>query len=211
MCWSRSAARHDRRASRSATISKQCSPIWKRGCARPPPTELRGSRAPARRSQAPARHRARGGRRSHRQAAQRAGKAGAYAGTKKYGDAANLPVSAIRKKTVSSALKASGVASSSGSKCTSRISTRCTARSDRPIARNRACPQSRSAVRAGSSSRRICGSRGRVGPAPRSTGREAGAAGWVEEEVSDAVSSALVAARDFRCAIAHQPLCAAPE
>ncbi|TYL88130.1 excinuclease ABC subunit UvrB [Bradyrhizobium rifense] len=37
-----------------------------------------------------------------------AGKAGAYAGTKKYGDAANLPVSAMKKKTVSSALKASG-------------------------------------------------------------------------------------------------------
>ena len=36
------------------------------------------------------------------------GKAGAYAGAKKYGDAANLPVSAMKKKTVSSALKASG-------------------------------------------------------------------------------------------------------
>jgi excinuclease ABC subunit B len=34
-------------------------------------------------------------------------KAGAFAGTKKYGDAANLPVSAMKKKTVSSALKAS--------------------------------------------------------------------------------------------------------
>ena len=41
------------------------------------------------------------------------GKAGAYAGTRKYGDAANLPVSAMKKKTVGSALKASG---SSGSK-----------------------------------------------------------------------------------------------
>src|SRR6201994_351133 len=35
-------------------------------------------------------------------------RAGAYAGTKKYGDAANLPVSAMKKKTVQSALKASG-------------------------------------------------------------------------------------------------------
>ncbi|MDD1527358.1 excinuclease ABC subunit UvrB [Bradyrhizobium sp. WBOS7] len=43
-----------------------------------------------------------------------AGKAGAYAGTRKYGDAANLPVSAMKKKTVGSALKASG--GSSGSK-----------------------------------------------------------------------------------------------
>ncbi|KJC45780.1 excinuclease ABC subunit B [Bradyrhizobium sp. LTSP857] len=42
------------------------------------------------------------------------GKAGAYAGAKKYGDAANLPVSAMKKKTVSSALKASG--GSGGSK-----------------------------------------------------------------------------------------------
>ena len=35
------------------------------------------------------------------------GKAGAYAGTKKYGEAANLPVSAMKKKTVSAALRAS--------------------------------------------------------------------------------------------------------
>jgi excinuclease ABC subunit B len=35
------------------------------------------------------------------------GRAGAYAGTKKYGEAANLPVSAMKKKGVSSALKAS--------------------------------------------------------------------------------------------------------
>ena len=41
------------------------------------------------------------------------GKAGAYAGAKKYGDAANLPVSAMKKKTVSSALKASGGGSGS--------------------------------------------------------------------------------------------------
>jgi excinuclease ABC subunit B len=38
------------------------------------------------------------------------GKAGAYAGTRKYGDAANLPVSAMKKKGVSSAIKASGSA-----------------------------------------------------------------------------------------------------
>ena len=35
------------------------------------------------------------------------GRAGAYAGTKKYGEAANLPVSAMKKKGVSSALKSS--------------------------------------------------------------------------------------------------------
>ncbi|MDI1262949.1 MAG: UvrB/UvrC motif-containing protein, partial [bacterium] len=35
------------------------------------------------------------------------GKAGAYAGTKKYGEAANLPVSAMKKKGVQTALKAS--------------------------------------------------------------------------------------------------------
>jgi excinuclease ABC subunit B len=40
------------------------------------------------------------------------GKAGAYAGTKKYGEAANLPVSAMKKRGVSSALKASRGASS---------------------------------------------------------------------------------------------------
>src|SRR5262249_30193939 len=38
--------------------------------------------------------------------------AGSYAGTKKYGDAANLPVSAMKKKTVQTALKASRGASS---------------------------------------------------------------------------------------------------
>jgi excinuclease ABC subunit B len=40
-------------------------------------------------------------------------KAGAYAGAKKYGSAANLPVSAMKKRGVTSAVKASG---SSGSK-----------------------------------------------------------------------------------------------
>src|SRR5689334_7710286 len=39
--------------------------------------------------------------------------AGAYAGTKKYGDAANLPVSAMKKKSVQTALKSSRGASSS--------------------------------------------------------------------------------------------------
>jgi excinuclease ABC subunit B len=47
--------------------------------------------------------------------------AGAYAGTKKYGEAANLPVSAMKKKGVSSALKASrGDASSAPSPRASR-------------------------------------------------------------------------------------------
>jgi excinuclease ABC subunit B len=41
------------------------------------------------------------------------GKAGAYAGTKKYGEAANLPVSAMKKKGVQSALKASRSAGAS--------------------------------------------------------------------------------------------------
>ncbi|MBW5438120.1 excinuclease ABC subunit UvrB [Bradyrhizobium canariense] len=36
------------------------------------------------------------------------GKAGAYAGAKKYGDAANLPVSALKNKSAATALKASG-------------------------------------------------------------------------------------------------------
>ena len=44
------------------------------------------------------------------------GRAGAYTGTKKYGDAANLPVSTMKKKTVQSALKASG-----GGKSGSRV------------------------------------------------------------------------------------------
>jgi excinuclease ABC subunit B len=44
------------------------------------------------------------------------GKAGAYAGMKKYGEAANLPVSAMKKKTVQSALKAGG-----GGKSGSRV------------------------------------------------------------------------------------------
>ena len=62
-------------------------------------SRLRGSRAAARRGQAPARHRAGRDRRSHHQAARRASKAGAYAGTKKYGEAANLPVSAMKKRS----------------------------------------------------------------------------------------------------------------
>jgi excinuclease ABC subunit B len=40
-------------------------------------------------------------------------RAGAYAGTKKYGDAANLPVSAMKKRGVQAAIKASGGAASS--------------------------------------------------------------------------------------------------
>jgi excinuclease ABC subunit B len=41
-----------------------------------------------------------------------AGRAGAYTGVKKYGEAANLPVSAMKKKSVQSAMKASGRGSS---------------------------------------------------------------------------------------------------
>jgi excinuclease ABC subunit B len=49
------------------------------------------------------------------------GKAGAYAGTKKYGEAANLPVSAMKKRGVSSALKSSrGGSASSPSPRSSR-------------------------------------------------------------------------------------------
>ena len=38
------------------------------------------------------------------------GKAGAYAGAKKYGEAANLPISAMKKKSVSSVLKRAAAA-----------------------------------------------------------------------------------------------------
>ena len=48
------------------------------------------------------------------------GKAGAYAGTKKYGEAANLPVSAMKKRGVASALKASRGGASSPSPRPSR-------------------------------------------------------------------------------------------
>ena len=55
-------------------------------------SEFRGSRPPPRRSQTPARHGAGRGRRPHHQSSAACrGKAGAYAGTKKYGEAANLP------------------------------------------------------------------------------------------------------------------------
>ncbi len=62
--------------------------------------------------------------------------AGAYAGTKKYGEAANLPVSAMKKKSVQTALKSSrGGGRAAPQKSTSRTSTKCTARNRCPTAR----------------------------------------------------------------------------
>jgi excinuclease ABC subunit B len=54
-------------------------------------SEFRGSRKAPRRSQTPPRDGDGRGRRPHRKQRAVQGKAGAYAGTKKYGEAANLP------------------------------------------------------------------------------------------------------------------------
>ena len=99
------------------------------------------------------------------------GKAGAYAGTKKYGEAANLPVSAMKKKA--------RVFGDQGQRrrcraqrSTNPISTKCTARSPCPSARtapHRASP--RPAAAAKSSSRRT-----RANPAPSSAPPRAQAA-----------------------------------
>ena len=88
--------------------------------------------------------------------------AGAYAGTKKYGEAANLPVSAMKKKGVQAALKSSRGASSpspargegrarrrparvaaaaAAQKSTNPISTKCTARNPCPSARTARKPR----------------------------------------------------------------------
>ena len=111
-CWSRSAtAAWPTTSSRSATISKPCSTDLEtpdaRSRRRP---EFRGSRKTARRSQAPARDRNSPWSTTPPPSSARcSGKAGAYAGTKKYGDAANLPVSAMKKtrERVVAAIKAS--------------------------------------------------------------------------------------------------------
>ena len=81
------------------------------------------------------------------------GKAGAYAGTKKYGEAANLPVIAMKKKSVSSAIKASGGGKLWLQRSTNPISTKCTARSpypSAPAAPSRASPSPAAAAKSSS-------------------------------------------------------------
>ncbi|WP_084292989.1 excinuclease ABC subunit UvrB [Bradyrhizobium sp. WSM3983] len=107
------------------------------------------------------------------------GKAGAYAGTKKYGDAANLPVSAMKKRTVSSALKASG-GSSSGSKVHKPHLDEMHGPESLPYRENQALPSRPF----GSTSRIIQPTDSRqsgpeFGPAPKSTGGMPGRrGGW---------------------------------
>ena len=134
------------------------------------------------------------------------GRAGAYAGTKKYGEAANLPVSAMKKKGVQSALKASrgaprpvlhGVETSSSllegrgvgnpravpavQRSTNPISTKCTARSPCPSART---AQSLASPDLGPGSKIFQPTDSRqsgpeFGPAPRSSGGAPGhRGGW---------------------------------
>jgi excinuclease ABC subunit B len=106
------------------------------------------------------------------------GKAGAYAGAKKYGDAANLPVSAMKKKTVSSALKASG--GGSGSKVHKPHLDEMHGPESLPYRETRALP----AKPFGSTSRIIQPTDSRqsgpeFGPAPKSTGGQPGRrGGW---------------------------------
>jgi excinuclease ABC subunit B len=106
------------------------------------------------------------------------GKAGAYAGTKKYGDAANLPVSAMKKKTVSSALKASG--GGSGSKVHKPHLDEMHGPESLPYRENPSLP----AKPFGSTSRIIQPTDSRqsgpeFGPAPKSTGGQPGRrGGW---------------------------------
>ncbi|MBR0985277.1 excinuclease ABC subunit UvrB [Bradyrhizobium liaoningense] len=106
------------------------------------------------------------------------GKAGAYAGSKKYGDAANLPVSAMKKKTVGSALKASG--GGSGSKVHKPHLDEMHGPESLPYRENRALP----AKPFGGESRIIQPTDSRqsgpeFGPAPKSTGGMPGRrGGW---------------------------------
>lgn len=107
-----------------------------------------------------------------------AGKAGAYAGAKKYGDAANLPVSAMKKKTVSSALKASG--GGSGSRVHKPHLDEMHGPESLPYRESRALPSKPF----GSTSRIIQPTDSRqsgpeFGPAPKSTGGQPGRrGGW---------------------------------
>ncbi|QDF41940.1 excinuclease ABC subunit UvrB [Bradyrhizobium symbiodeficiens] len=106
------------------------------------------------------------------------GKAGAYAGSKKYGDAANLPVSAMKKKTVGSALKASG--GGSGSKVHKPHLDEMHGPESLPYRENRALPSKPF----GGESRIIQPTDSRqsgpeFGPAPKSTGGMPGRrGGW---------------------------------
>ena len=123
------------------------------------------------------------------------GKAGAYAGTKKYGDAANLPVSAMKKRGVLVPRRsASSLAPlrarvgvrgdprvSAPPKSTNPTSTKCTARNPcptAPTAPNRASPR----LGGGSKIFQPTDSRQsgpEFGPAPRSTGGAPGhRGGW---------------------------------
>ncbi len=110
-------------------------------------------------------------------------KAGAYAGAKKYGDAANLPASAMKNKAASMAMKASR--SGKQRLKSPQASSRRNARSGIPALppRRRAARQSRSAAEAGSFSRRISPVRPGVRSLAAIERRGAGASGWVEEKV----------------------------
>ena len=110
------------------------------------------------------------------------GKAGAYAGTKKYGEAANLPVSAMKKKSVSSAIKASGGGSAPGLKGP-QTAPRRNARPGIPALSAPAAPP-RANPSSGSGSKIFQPTNSRqsgpeFGPAPRSSGGAPGhRGGW---------------------------------
>ena len=104
-------------------------------------------------------------------------RAGSYAGKRKYGDAANLPVSAMKKRGVSSAVKASG---SSGSKVHKPHLDEMHGPESLPYRPTRALPEKPF----GGESRIIQPANSRdsgpeFGPAPRSTGGAPGKrGGW---------------------------------
>jgi excinuclease ABC subunit B len=108
-----------------------------------------------------------------------AGRAGAYTGVKKYGEAANLPVSAMKKKSVQSAMKASG-GGRSGSRVHKPDLDEMHGPESLPYRGDRALP----AKPFGSTSRIIQPTDSRqsgpeFGPAPRSTGGAPGKrGGW---------------------------------
>ena len=120
-------------------------------------------------------------------------KAGAYAGAKKYGDAANLPASAMKKRggavrgapspLLAGEGRGGGVhRAAAPPKSTNPISTKCTARNPCPIARRPRKPapdDSRSAAAAGSSSRPTRASPAPNSAPPRSSGGAPGhRGGW---------------------------------
>jgi excinuclease ABC subunit B len=107
------------------------------------------------------------------------GRAGAYNGVKKYGESANLPVSAMKKKTVQSALKAGG-GGRSGSRAHKPDLDEMHGPESLPYRADRALP----AKPFGSTSRIIQPTDSRqsgpeFGPSPRSTGGAPGKrGGW---------------------------------